>query len=65
MISEVPDTTPVTIPVLAPTVAIDVVPLVHVPPVVPSVKVMVVPAQKAAEPDTADGKALTVTIVVV
>ena len=52
-------------PVLAPTVATDVVPLVQVPPVVPSVKVMVVPAQKAATPDTADGKALTVTIVVV
>jgi len=58
----VPDTTPVTIPVLAPTVATDVVPLVQVPPVVPSVKVMVVPAQKAAAPDIADGKALTVTV---
>ena len=57
-----PDITPVTIPVLAPTVATDVVPLVQVPPVVPSVKVMVVPAQKAAAPDIADGKALTVTV---
>ena len=65
MTSEVPDTTPVTIPVVAPTVAIEVVPLVQVPPVVPSVKVIVVPAQKADEPDTAVGKELTVTTVVV
>ena len=60
-----PDTTPVTMPVLAPTVAIEVVPLVQVPPVVPSVKVSVVPAQKAAAPDIAVGKPLTVTMVVV
>jgi len=52
-------------PVLAPTVAIEVVPLVQVPPVVPSVKVSVVPAQKAAAPDIAVGKPLTVTMVVV
>ena len=60
-----PADTPVTTPVAPTTVATPVDPLDHVPPVVPSVKVMVVPAQKAAEPDTADGKALTVTIVVV
>ena len=52
-------------PVLAPTVAIEVVPLVHVPPVVPSVKVMVVPAQNVAAPDITVGKLLTVTMVVV
>ena len=63
--SAVPDDTPVTTPVAPTTVATLVVPLVHVPPVVPSVKVMVVPAQNAAAPDTAVGKLLTVTIVVV
>jgi len=57
--SEVPEITPVTIPVLAPTVATVVVPLVQVPPVVPSVNVMVVPAQNAVEPGMADGRGLT------
>jgi len=65
VINEVPENTPVTIPELAPIVATVVVPLVHVPPVVPSVSVIVEPAQNEDEVEIAVGKALTVTIVVV
>jgi hypothetical protein len=60
VIMAVPETTPVTIPLLVPTVATDVVPLVQFPLVVPSVKVIVVPEQKAAAPDIAVGKPFTV-----
>jgi len=47
------------------TVATVVVPLAHVPPVTPSVNVIVVPAQNGDDVDTADGAAVTVTTVVV
>ena len=61
----VPEDTPVTTPVLLTTVAAAVLPLAQVPPVVPSVNVMVVPAQNAVEDEIADGVVLTVTVVVV
>ena len=60
-----PDETPVTTPVLLTTVATPVLPLDHVPPVVPSVKVIVEPAQNAVEVEIAAGVAFTVTIAVV
>ena len=60
-----PEDTPVTTPVLLTTVAAAVLPLAHVPQVVPSVNVMVVPAQNAVEVEIADGVVLTVTTVVV
>ena len=59
-----PDNTPVTTPVPETTVATVVVPLDQVPPVVPSVKVIVEPAQNADDADIVAGKAFTVTIVV-
>ena len=62
--SAVPDDTPVTTPVAPATVATAVDPLVHVPPVVPSVNVIVDPTQNAAEAGMADGVVLTVTIAV-
>ena len=62
---EVPDSTPLTTPEPPTTVATVVVPLVHVPPVVPSVKVMVAPAQTGADAAMAAGSPLTVTTVVV
>ena len=58
---DVPDDTPVTIPVEAPTVATPVLPLVHVPPLVPSLSVVVKPAQTIAVPVMDDGNAYTVT----
>ena len=61
--SEVPDNTPVTLPVLL-TVATVVVALVQVPPVVPSVKVMEEPTHNGVEPAIAIGVVLTVTIAV-
>ena len=63
--SAVPDDTPVTTPVAPTTVATLVVPLVHVPPVVPSVSVIVEPAQNAAEAGMVDGVVFTVTTAVV
>jgi hypothetical protein len=65
VIIDVPDIIPVTTPVPPTTVATVVVPLVQVPPVVPSVKVIVVPAQKADEAEIAPGNVFTVTTVVV
>ena len=62
---DVPDNTPVTRPVLLTTVATVVVPLDHVPPVVPSVKVIVVPEQNGDEEGIVAGNAFTVTTVVV
>ena len=62
--SAVPDDTPVTTPVAPTTVATLVVPLVHVPPVVPSVNVIVAPAQNAVEAGIVDGVVLTVTTAV-
>ena len=62
---DVPDDTPVTTPVEEPTVATLVLPLVHVPPLVISLKVVVNPAQTTAVPVTDDGNGLTVTTIVV
>ena len=59
-----PDNTPVIIPVEEPAVAIPVLPLVHVPPLVASLKVVVKPAQTAAVPVIDDGNGLTVTTTV-
>ena len=64
VIIDVPDKTPVTTPVLLPTVATVVVPLDQVPPVVPSVNVMVEPAQNAVEVEIVPGTELAVTTVV-
>ena len=55
-----PADTPVTTPVAPITVATLVVPLVQVPPVVPSVNVIVDPTQNEAEAGIADGVVLTV-----
>jgi hypothetical protein len=60
---DVPPDTPVTTPVPLTTVATVVVPLDHVPPVVPSVKVIVEPAQNDVEVEMATGNPFTVTIV--
>ena len=65
VIEVVPADTPVKVPDALTMVAAVVALLVHVPPVMPSVKEEVEPTHTTAEPDTADGKALTVTIVVV
>jgi hypothetical protein len=46
-------------------VAIVVLPLAHVPPVVPSVRVIVEPIQNGEDAGIAAGVVLTVTIVVV
>ena len=62
--SAVPDDTPVTTPVAPTTVATPVDPLDHVPPVVPSVNVIVDPTQNAVEAGIVDGVVLTVTIAV-
>ena len=64
VIVDVPDNTPVTTPVLLTTVATVVVPLDQVPPLVPSVKVIVEPAQNAVEVEIVPGTELTVTTVV-
>ena len=55
---------PVTIPVVDPTVAIPVAPLVHVPPRGVSLNVVVKPAHTVSVPEIAPGKELTVTIAV-
>jgi hypothetical protein len=65
VISDVPDMIPATTPVPPTTVATVVVPLVHVPPVVPSVNVIVVPEQKADEVEMVPGNVFTVATVVV
>ena len=57
-----PATTPVTIPDPIPTVAIDVAPLVHDPPVMASDKVVVPPlAQVLGVPAIAEGAMFTTT----
>jgi len=58
----VPEEAPVTTPVLLTTVATPVLPLDHVPPVVPSVNVIVEPAQNEVDVEIAAGVVLTVTI---
>lgn len=64
VIDAVPGVRPVTIPVLLPAVATDVFPLVQVPPPVFD-SVIVDPGHTVVTPVIADGKALTVTAVVV
>ena len=59
VIVELPDDTPVTSPVDKPTVAIAVLPLVHVPPPA-SLKDAVNPAQTTAVPVMDDGNGFTV-----
>ena len=61
MVAEPPEA-PVTMPVVPPTVATPVLPLVHVPPTVASARVVVVPAQidTAVEGVIAAGAAFTV-----
>ena len=63
VITEVPFATPDTIPVDVPTVAADVLLLLHVPPPA-SVNAVVEPAQTLAVPVIAEGRVLTVTTVV-
>jgi hypothetical protein len=58
-----PGVTPVTIPV-EPTVAIEVLPLIHPPPVVASARVMVEPTATVPAPVIAAGAAYTVNEVV-
>jgi len=57
----VPGATPVTVPPDV-IVATEVVPLVHTPPVLTSVSVIVEPAHTRVDPDIAEGNELTVTI---
>ena len=61
----VPADTPVTIPVPAPTEAIEVLLLLHVPPLVASLSEVVSPTQTLLTPVIADGVGLTVSIIVV
>ncbi len=61
MMLTTPAATPVTTPVPEPTVAIDVLPLLHVPPPVASERVVVLPTQTVGVPVIADGNAETVT----
>jgi hypothetical protein len=60
----VPAVTPETIPDIAPTVATDVVPLLHTPPEVASDKLVVAPEHTLLAPEIAAGNGFTVTIVV-
>ena len=58
-----PVETPVTAPVSEPTVAIAAFPLVHTPPLTPSVKDDAVPVQTGDGPLIGPGPGLTVTVV--
>jgi hypothetical protein len=64
VIVAVPVATPVTIPLVNPMVATDVALLLHVPPVVELVNVVVPPEHALAVPDMEAGNALTVTVLV-
>ena len=64
MIPAIPVVTPDTEPELTSTVAMDVLALLHVPPEVASLKIVVVPTQKVATPVTDAGSGLTVIEVV-
>jgi hypothetical protein len=59
MMVVVPADTPVTIPVVAPIVAIGKLVLIHVPPGVRSVSVIVVPGHKADGPAIVAGNGFT------
>jgi len=63
VIVTLPETRPLTMPLDDPIVATDGLLLVHVPPVLPSVKVTDEPAQTLLKPDIAAGAGLTVTTV--
>ena len=65
MILTVPGATPVTIPVEEPTVATDILLLLHVPPERASLSVILVPAITVLLPEMVAGAALTVNIIVV
>jgi len=65
VITGLPPATPVTIPELEPTVASAVLLLVHVPPVVASLNVVVANGQRTIVPVIAAGSGLTVSVVVV
>lgn len=58
----VPVPTPVTIPELVPAVACEVLLLLHVPPEVPSLNVIVAPMHTADAPVIAAGDGLTVIV---
>jgi hypothetical protein len=60
----VPATTPVTIPDDEPTVATEGAPLVHAPPVVLLLNVVLAPSHTVAMPDIDAGKEFTVTTAV-
>ena len=60
-----PPETPVTAPLPDPTVAMATLLLVHEPPRVASVRLVVAPAQTVAAPEMAEGVGFTVMIVVV
>jgi hypothetical protein len=60
-----PAATPVTSPVLDPTVAIPVMVLVHVPPAIPSLTVVVVYGHTSGTPVIAGGVGFTATVKVV
>lgn len=62
MITGLPDATPVTIPEPVPTVAKPVLLLVHVPPLVASLNVVVRPAQTFTVPVIDAGNGFTVTV---
>ena len=64
VITAVPTETPVAIPVDEPMVATDVLPLLQVPPLVASVKVVVAPTHAERVPEIAAGIALTVNALV-
>ena len=63
MAIDVPDVTPVTSPVAEPIVAFALL-IDHLPPVVPSLKVVVEPTHTEVVPVMADGKALMIIVVV-
>ena len=60
----VPADMPLTMPLVAPTVPTAVLPLLQVPPAVPSASGRVLPAQTGNTPVMAAGSGLTVTVVV-
>ena len=62
VITAVPDETPFRIPVVLPIVAIDVLLLLHDPPVVVFVSVVFVPAQTDKVPDIAAGSGFVTTV---
>jgi len=62
VIAQVPAETPVTTPVKEPTVAMEGVELLHVPPKVASINVVDVPTMVESVPPMAAGAGVTVTV---